>query len=99
MFIENWEWFSLNTRTPKPMDNLLKEIDNLVRVEKDKKKKIQLTELARRIRYKWCEAAFKYAYYYEVGKAGNDVGEKIQKDNFSKNRDFSPKKRPNVHLI
>jgi hypothetical protein len=56
------------------MDNLLKEIDNLVREEKDKKKKMQLTEFARRIRYKWCEASFKYAYYYEVGKAGNYQG-------------------------
>jgi hypothetical protein len=87
MFIENWEWFSLNTRTPKPMDNLLKEIDNLVRAKKYSGKKQKLAEFGRRILWKWCEAAFKYAYYYEVAKSGNYVG-KTQKGYFPKAREF-----------
>jgi hypothetical protein len=77
LFIENWEWFSLNTRTPKPVNKLLKEIEKHMGSEKNsKKKKRKLAEFGRRIRWKWCEAAFKYAYYAEVEKNGNFLSRK-----------------------
>jgi hypothetical protein len=68
VFIENYEFFSLATKTPEPIADLLKEIENQTMV--DGKHYEMLVNLGRRIRWKWCEVAFNYAYYAVMQKEG-----------------------------
>jgi hypothetical protein len=73
VFIENWEWFSLSAKTPTKMEELFEIIKDEIRDAEgnnDKKKVLDLEQFGRRIRWKWCEAAFNYAYHAEVGKNG-----------------------------
>jgi hypothetical protein len=70
VFIENWEFFSLSTKTPKPLEELFKVIEKQMRVEHNEVAKKELEQFGRRIRWKWCEAVFNYAYYAQVPKKG-----------------------------
>jgi hypothetical protein len=72
VFIENWEFFSLATKMPKPIAELLKEIEHQTMIEKNPVHKKLLVKIGRRILWKWSEAAFNYTYYNEMQREGMD---------------------------
>jgi hypothetical protein len=72
IFAENWEFFSLSAKTPKPMEELFKVIEKQMRVEPNEVNKKKLQQFGRRIRWKWCKAAFNYAYYAHLEKNGKN---------------------------
>jgi hypothetical protein len=68
--LENWQFFSVGTKTPKPLEDLLKEIKNQIGVEKDTEKTDKLKQFGQRILWKWCEATFNYAFYAKIKVKG-----------------------------
>jgi hypothetical protein len=70
VLIENWEYFSVATKTPKPIVELLAEIEAQIQGEHKEIRKKELEQFGRRIRWKWCAAAFNYAFYAKIQKDG-----------------------------
>jgi hypothetical protein len=70
VLIENWEYFSVATKTPMPIVELLAEIEAQIQGEHKEIRKKELEQFGRRIRWKWCAAAFNYAFSAKIQKDG-----------------------------
>jgi hypothetical protein len=74
VMLENWEYFSLSAKTPKPLEALYNAIEQQTEKKGNNEKTKHLKEFDRRLRWKWAEAVFNFAYNAEVEKEGKLFG-------------------------
>jgi hypothetical protein len=74
VFTENWAFFSLSAKTPKPLEALFKAIEQQKKhAGSNEKAKELLEQFCRRLRFKWAEAIFNFVYNDKVKQGGKQI--------------------------